>query len=77
MYSVTIYDTQKKKFKTYEHIHTIKYFSLLQKWEVFTDDKEILNHPFPCLCSYQLISDNANYCIDRSIIGSIEIKRKI
>ena len=28
MYTVTIYDKSKKYFKTYEHIHTIKYFDL-------------------------------------------------
>lgn len=74
MYNVTIYDTHKKIFKTYEHIHTIKYFSLLQDWESITGE-EILTHKFPCLCSYQLIGNDRNYSIDRSIVGSVEIER--
>jgi len=74
MYTVEIYDTHKKAFETYHNIHTIKYFTVLQEWESVTGD-EILTHTFPALCSYQLIGNNCNYCIDRSIVGSIGIKR--
>lgn len=74
MYIVTIYDINKKIFKTYKYIHTIKYFSVLQDWESVTGE-EILTHTFPGLCSYQLIGDDRNYSIDRSLVGSIEIER--
>ena len=76
MYRITIYNLQKKVFKTYEHIHTVKYFSVLQNWDTFTGE-EIMTHQFPCLCSYQLIGDNGNYSIDRSIIGSLDIEREL
>lgn len=76
MYTVTIYDKSKKYFKTYEHIHTIKYFDLLKDWVSLSGD-EILSHNFPCLSNYQLISDYGNYSISKSIIGSIEVEREI
>lgn len=73
MYNVTIYNVNKKIFKTYNHIHTIKYFSVLQEWESVSGE-EILTHTFPNFCSYQLIGNGRNYSIDKSLVGSVEIE---
>ncbi|MDE7202596.1 MAG: hypothetical protein K2O91_12020 [Lachnospiraceae bacterium] len=73
MYNVTIYDKSKKIFKTYKDIHTVKYLQYPEDWISVTGE-EILTHNFPCLCSYQLIGNNKNYSIDKSIVGAIEIE---
>lgn len=76
MYTVTIYDTSMKKFKSYSSIHTIKYFDNIieSDWITVTGD-DILTHHFPFNCNYQLLADNGNYSISSSIIGSFEIQK--
>ncbi len=76
MYSITIYDKSKNIFKTYEHIHTIRYFDILEDWLTISGN-EILSHNFPCSANYQLISDCGNYSISKSIIGSFEVECEV
>lgn len=75
MYIVSIYNKSNKQVATYEGIHTIKYSDLLNEVTTVVGE-EILTHDFPTSCSYQLLSDNGNYSIDDSIIGTFEVTKQ-
>lgn len=76
MYTVTIYDKSKKVFKSYRFIRSIKYFDLSDGQWITVSENDILSHEFPMDCTYQLLSETANYNIDKGIIGSIEIEKE-
>lgn len=55
----------KKLISVYERIHTV----------ITITGEEMLTHHFPTDCNYQLISDNGNYSIDSSVIGTFEVTK--
>lgn len=73
MYTVTVYDKSKKIFRTYRSIHSIKYFDLVDDW-VTVSGEAISSHQFPMNCTYQLLSETANYNIGQDIVGCIEVE---
>lgn len=74
MYNVSIYDKSKKLICTYENIHTIKLLNGMR--EVVVTGDELLSYYFPTIeWNYQLVSDNGNYSIDSSIIGTFEVTK--
>lgn len=76
MYKVSIYNKSKKMVAVYDKIHTIKYVDILG--EIITvSGEEIMTHNFPTTRNYQLLSDDGNYSIDESIIGTFEITKVV
>ncbi|RHV91239.1 hypothetical protein DXA96_03480 [Lachnospiraceae bacterium OF09-33XD] len=73
MYTVTVYDKSKKMFRIYRSIHSIKYFDLVDDWVTVSGDA-ISSHQFPMNCTYQLLSETANYNIGKDIVGCIEVE---
>lgn len=76
MHRVTIYNKSNKQDDFYEHIHTIRHVDALGETQIITGD-ELLTHEFPTHCSYQLLSDSGNYCIDKSVIGTFEVTKTV
>ncbi len=76
MYRVSIYNKSKKMVAVYDRISTIKYSDFLGD-VIVVEGEEILKHSFPTSCNYQLLSDNGNYSIDKSIIGTFEVSKVI
>ncbi len=76
MYRIQIYNKSKKLISTYERIHTIKYWNVLGE-ETVVSGPEILTHRFPATMNYQLLSDDGNYCIDKSVIGTFEVSKVV
>lgn len=76
MYKVSIYNKSKKMVATYEQIHTIKYTDILGETIVVTGE-DILTHSFPTSRNFQLLSNDGNYCIDSSVIGTFEVKKVV
>lgn len=74
-YRVSIYDKSKKRVATYEKIHTVKYISPIFGEDVVVTGEEMLTHSFPTGTSYQLLSDDGNYSIDLSVIGTFEVTK--
>lgn len=75
MYTISVYDKSKALIATYEHINTINYQNKYMI-DVTVSGKELLKHKFPTDCDLQLLSDNGNYSISSSIIGTFEILRE-
>lgn len=75
MYKVSIYNKSKKLISVYERIHTVKYENELVGTVITITGEEMLTHHFPTDCNYQLISDNGNYSIDSSVIGTFEVTK--
>lgn len=73
MYKVSIYNKAKKLISVYERIHTVKYTNGFT--ETIVTGEEMLTHYFPTGCFYQLLSDNGNYSIDASVIGTFEVSK--
>lgn len=76
MYKVSIYNKSKKQVAVYDRIHTIKYLDILGEIVTVTGE-EMLTHSFPTTCNYQLLSNDGNYSIDESVIGTIEITKVV
>lgn len=76
MYKIQIYNTSKKIISTYDRIHTVKYKDLLGE-PVIVSGSDMLTHEFPTSVNYQLLSDEGNYSIDKSVIGTFEVKKVI
>lgn len=76
VFQVAIYDKSKKRVAVYENIHTINYVDVFGDALSISGD-ELLTHVFPTSCNLQLLSDGGNYCIDASIIGTVEITRAV
>lgn len=76
MYTVTIYDKSKRKFKSYHHIFSIEYLTLYDEEWVTVSGEAILSHPFPTNAGYRLMSDAGNYSIESSLVNSIEIEKE-
>lgn len=76
MYRIQIYDKSKKLIATYERIHTVKYVEIYGE-PVTVSGIEMLTHKFPTSVNYQLLSDDGNYSIDKSIIGTFEVRNVI
>ena len=72
MYTVEVYNKNKKLIETYHNIHTITYIDTLGEKNIVTGD-DLLTHYFPPYNSYQLLADKGNYAIDKSVIGTFEI----
>ena len=72
MYTVEVYNKNKKLIETYHNIHTITYIDTLGEKNIVTGD-DLLTHYFPPYNSYQLLADKGNYSIDNSVIGTFEI----
>ena len=68
MYTVEVYNKNKKLIETYHNIHTITYIDTLGEKNIVTGD-DLLTHYFPPYNSYQLLADKGNYSIDKSVIG--------
>ena len=71
MYTVEVYNKNKKLIETYHNIHTITYIDTLGEKNIVTGD-DLLTHYFPPYNSYQLLADKGNYSIDKSV-GTFEI----
>lgn len=74
MYKISVYNKSKKLITVYDHIHTIKYTDFLGE-TIAVSGEEILTHFFPTDCTYQLLSDDGNYSIDKSVIGTFEVSK--
>ena len=72
MYTVEVYNKNKKLIETYHNIHPITYIDTLGEKNIVTGD-DLLTHYFPPYNSYQLLADKGNYSIDKSVIGTFEI----
>lgn len=76
MYRIQIYNKSKKLIATYDRIHTVKYVDVFGE-PVTVSGVEMLTHNFPTFVNYQLLSNDGNYSIDRSIIGTFEVRNVI
>lgn len=71
---VVVFNKSAKKNFTYEKIHTITCINVFGEETTFTGD-ELLTCKLPTSDKYQLLSDEGNYLLDNSIVGSIEVKK--
>lgn len=78
MYTVNIFDTSRKIFRTYRHINEIKYFDQISEEWVSISGSELLSHSFMSeFCqSYHLFSSSGNYTINYSLIGTFEVEKE-
>ncbi len=76
VYRVSIYDKSKKLVASYEKIHTIKYIDAALD-QCVVSGNEIASHFFPTSTAYQLLSDDGNYSIDASIVGTFEVNKVV
>lgn len=76
MYTITIYDISKKKFRSYQHISSIEYLQPFDDDWTKVSGEEILSHHFPSGAGYHLMSDTGNYSIGSSLVGLIEIEKE-
>lgn len=74
MFQVAIYDPKKRLIATYANIHTIKYLDVLSETVTVSGD-EMLTHWFPSDVNYHLYSDDGNYSISKSVIGTFEVTK--
>ena len=71
-FTVLIFDTSVKHIKTYHDIKKISYIDALGEL-ICVSDYDFLTYKFPTDCNYQLLSENGNYNIDKSVIGTFEV----
>ncbi len=76
MYRISIYYKSKKLISVYDSIHTVKYTDVLGDTIEITGS-EMLTHHFPTDVSYHLLSDQGNYSIDKSVIGTFEVTKVV
>lgn len=76
MFQVSIYDKSKRRVAVYDNIHTINYVNVLGE-SVSVSGEELLTHVFPTSYNLQLLADSGNYCVDASIIGTVEIVKAV
>lgn len=76
MYRVSIYDKSRKKIASYERIHTICYINIIGE-NISVSGEEMLTHSFPTDRNYHLLSDDGNFSVDKSIIGTFEITKVV
>lgn len=74
MFQVAIYDPKKRLVATYANIHTIKYINILGETVIVAGD-EMLTHEFSLYADYHLYSDDGNYAISKSVIGTFEVTK--
>lgn len=76
-YKVSVYNKSNKQFATYDRIHTINCVNGLGDVEETVTGQEMLTHTFLTGYGYQLLSDNGNYSIDPSVIGTIQVEKVV
>lgn len=76
MFKVSVYNKSKKMVAVYERIHTVNYTDVTGDVTTVSGE-ELLTHNFPTSCNYQLLSNDGNYSIDESVIGTFEVTRVV